>query len=78
MAVRHDKPLLPYLFLPETCCRSGTRDHDLVTERNPGTACRDARWVSGVVAGRGLVECLIDHGDRCGTAEKSDVQDLFC
>jgi hypothetical protein len=43
MAVRHDKSLLPYLFLPETCCRSGTPDHDLVTERNLGTARRDAR-----------------------------------
>jgi hypothetical protein len=77
MAVRHDKPLLPYLFLRETCCGSGTRDHDLVTARNLGTPRRDARWVSGVAAGRGLVECLIDHRGRCGTAEKSDVQELI-
>jgi hypothetical protein len=54
MAVRHDKSLLPYLFLAATCWKGGTRDHDLVTERNLGTACRDARWVSGVEAGWGL------------------------
>jgi hypothetical protein len=51
MAVRHDKSLLPYLFLPVTWWRSGTRDHDLVTERNLGTARRDARWIGGGRAG---------------------------